>query len=169
MSGPINAKLKEFGNENHRDLLASDHFFFQAWGTTAAGGIRKVGAGSIYFSSMKDSTGTYLDGAKNYKLTIPGPVPAKLFWSVTVYDSETRTIINTDQGRGAVRMLFEKPQANADGSFDIHFGPNAPAGKENQWVKTIPGKGWFTYVRMYGPEGPLFDGSYKLPDIELIK
>ena len=168
LSGPINAKLREFGNDNHRDLLASDHFFFQAWGTTAAGGIRKVGAGSIYFSSMKDSTGTYLDGAKNYKLTIPGPVPAKLFWSVTVYDSETRTIINTDQGRGAVRMMFEKPQANAEGSFDIYFGPNAPAGKENQWVKTIPGKGWFTYVRMYGPEESLFDGTYKLPDIEKL-
>ena len=66
-------------------------------------------------------------------------------------------------------MMFEKPQANADGSFDIYFGPNAPAGKENQWVKTIPGKGWFTYVRMYGPEKRLFDGSYQLPDIEELK
>jgi len=169
LSGPINAEFKEFGDATHRDLAASDHFFFQAWGTTAAGGMRKVGAGSIYFAAYKDSTGTYFDGAKNYKLNIPRPVPAKLFWSVTVYDSETRTIIDTDQGRGAVRMLFEKPQANADGSFDIYFGPNAPAGKENQWVKTIPGKGWFTYVRMYGPEGPLFDGTYKLPDIERLK
>jgi hypothetical protein len=169
LSGPINAKIKEFGNENHRDLLASDHFFFQAWGTTAAGGLRKVGAGSIYFSSMKESTGTYLDGAKNYKLNIPGPVPAKLFWSVTVYDSETRTIIDTDQGRGAVRMMFEKPTANADGSFDVYFGPDAPAGKDNHWVKTISGKGWFTYVRVYGPEEPLFNRTYKLPDIEELK
>jgi len=169
LSGPINAKFKEFGNENHRDLLAGDHFFFQAWGTTAAAGVRKVGAGSIYFATFKDSTGTYLDGAKNYKLTIPGPVPAKLFWSVTVYDSETRTIIDTDQGRGAVRMMFEKPQANADGSFDVYFGPDTLTGKENQWVKTIPGKGWFTYVRMYGPEDRLFDGTYKLPDIDKLK
>lgn len=169
LSGPINAKTRAFGGENYRDLLASDHFFFQAWGTTAAGGMRKVGAGSIYFSSMKDSTGTYLDGGKNYKLNIPGPVPAKLFWSVTVYDSETRTIINTDLGRGAVRLMFEKPEANADGSFDIYFGPDTPAGKENQWVKTIPEKGWFTYVRMYGPEARLFDGTYKLPDIEKLK
>ena len=169
LSGPINAKLKEFGNENHRDLSASDHFFFQAWGTTAAAGVRKVGAGSIYFAAFKDSTGTYLDGAKNYKLTIPGPVPAKLFWSVTVYDSETRTIINTDQGRGAVRMMFEKPTANADGSFDVYFGPDTPVGKENHWVKTVSGNGWFTYVRVYGPEEPLFDGTYQLPDIEELK
>lgn len=169
LSGPINAKTRAFGGDNYRDLSASDHFFFQAWGTTAAGGMRKVGAGSLYFSSMKDTTGTYLDGGKNYKLNIPGPVPAKLFWSVTVYDSETRTIINTDQGRGAVRMMFEKPTANADGSFDVYFGPDTPKGKENQWVKTIPGKGWFTYVRMYGPEGSLFDGSYKLNDIVEMK
>ena len=169
LSGPINAKTRAFGGDNYRDLSASDHFFFQAWGTTAAGGMRKVGAGSLYFSSMKDTTGTYLDGGKNYKLNIPGPVPAKLFWSVTVYDSETRTIINTDLGRGAVRMMFEKPTANADGSFDVYFGPDAPKGKENHWVKTIPGKGWFTYVRIYGPEGSLFDGSYKLPDIEKLK
>ena len=66
-------------------------------------------------------------------------------------------------------MLFEKPQANADGSFDVYFGPKAPAGKENQWVKTSPEKGWFTYLRMYGPEKSLFDGSYKLPDIERVK
>ena len=66
-------------------------------------------------------------------------------------------------------MMFEKPEANADGSFDVYFGPEAPAGEENQWVKTIPEKGWFTYVRMYGPEGSLFDGTYKLPDIEKLK
>ncbi len=166
LSGPINAKTKAFGGDNYRDLSASDHFFFQAWGTTAAGGMRKVGAGSIYFSTMKDSSGTYFDGGENYKLTIPGPVPAKLFWSVTVYDSETRTIINTDQGRGAVRMMFEKPTVNADGNFDVYFGPDTPKGKESHWVKTIPGKGWFTYVRVYGPEESLFDGTYKLPDIE---
>ena len=63
----------------------------------------------------------------------------------------------------------DKMKLNADGSVDIYFGPNAPADKENQWVKTIPGKGWFTYVRVYGPEEPLFDGSYKLPDIEKQK
>lgn len=169
VTGPINADTKAFGNENYRDLGASDHFFFQAWGTTAAAGVREVGAGSIYFAAFKDSASAYLDGGQNYKLTIPGPVPVKLFWSVTVYDSETRTIINTDQGRGAVRMMFEKPKANTDGSFDVYFGPNAPKGKENQWVKTTPGKGWFTYVRMYGPEGALFDGSYQLQDIELLK
>ena len=167
---PINADTKAFGNENYRDLEASDHFFFQAWGTTAAAGVREVGAGSIYYSALKDSTGTYLDGGKNYKLTIEGPVPTGLFWSATVYDSETRTVIDTDLGRGAIRMLFEKPVVNAEGNYELYFGPTLPEGvSKNHWVKTIPGKGWFTYVRIYSPKAPLFDGSYQLQDIELLK
>ena len=107
--------------------------------------------------------------AKSYKLTVPGPVPAKLFWSVTVYDSETRTIIDTDLGRGAVRTMFEDPQPNEDGSYEIFFGPEAPLGKENQWVKTNPGKGWFTFLRIYGTQEPIFDDTWVLPDIELLE
>lgn len=57
-----------------------------------------------------------------------------------------------------MRSLYEKPPANPDGSIDIYFGPEPPAGKENQWVKTIPGKGWFIYFRIYGPEPPAFNG-----------
>lgn len=169
LSGPLDPITKDFGNANYRDLLANDYYFFMAWGTSAGIGRRQVGNGSLYFYTPRDETGAYLDGGNNYKLTIPGPVPAKLFWSVTVYDSETRTIINTDQGRGAVRSMFEKPRANPDGSFDLFFGPEAPAGKENHWVKTMPGKGWFTFLRMYGPQEPVFDGTYMLPDIEKLK
>jgi hypothetical protein len=169
LAGPLDPDTKDFGTANYRDLLANDHYFFMAWGTSAGIGRRQVGPGSLYFYTPRDATGAYLDGANNYKLNVPGPVPAKLFWSVTVYDSETRTIIDTDQGRGAVRTMFENPQPNADGSFDVYFGPDAPGGKENQWVKTLPGKGWFTFLRMYGPQAPIFDGSYVLPDIERIE
>ncbi len=169
VTGALDLSTKEFGNANSRNLLTSDAYFWVGYGTSAAIGVRRAGAGSMYYTTPRDATGSYLDGGKNYKLTIPGPVPASLFWSLTVYDSETRTIIDSGQGRGAVRSLFEKPQANADGSFDIFFGPDAPAGKENQWVKTIPGKGWFTCVRLYGPQASVFDGSYRLPDIVKAK
>jgi len=168
-SGPLDPATKEFGSKNYRDLLSSDHYFWSSWGTSAAIGRREVGGGSLYCSWFADATKRYLHGGKNYQLTIPGPVPADLFWSVTVYDSETRCIINSGQGRGAVRLLHEKPKGNPDGSFDIFFGPDAPAGKKNQWVKTMPGKGWFAVVRMYGPQKPIFDGSYKLPDIVQLK
>jgi hypothetical protein len=96
----------------------------------------QVGVGTIYFAGIRDNTNAFLDGSKTYKLTVPGPVPARLFWSVTVYDTETRSQIATDQDGAAVRSIFEKPEPNPDGSEE------APAGKESHWVKTIIGKGW---------------------------
>jgi hypothetical protein len=114
---------------------------------------------------MKDNTGTYLDGSKSYKLTVPLPVPAKLFWSVTIYDVFTRSEIATDQNKAALRSLFEL-KGKTGSSIELFFGPAAPAGKEDVWIKTIPGKGWFTYFRIYGPEQPAFDGSWKPGDFE---
>jgi len=73
-------------------------------------------------------------------------VPVKLFWSVTVYDSDTRSEIQTDQGKAALRSLFELREKGATDSVELYFGPTAPAGKEDQWIKTIPGKGWFVYL-----------------------
>jgi hypothetical protein len=102
-------------------------------------------------------------------LTVPGPVPGKLFWSMTVYDVDTRCLIATDQDRAAIRSLLDKPQANANGSYDLYFGPKAPAGKEGMWVKTIPGKGWWSAFRIYGPQAPAFDGTWKLNDIAEVK
>lgn len=169
VSGPVDPDTKEFGTKDYRDLLASDHIFFAAWGMSAAIGRREVGPGSIYFTALKDSSGSYLDGGANYTLSIPAPVPASLFWSVTVYDAETRTIIDTEQGRGAIRTMFENPQVNSNNKFDLYFGPDAPEGKENHWVRTDAGKGWFALVRMYGPQAAVFDGSYRLPDIEKVE
>lgn len=169
VSGPVDPDTKEFGTKDYRDLLASDHAFFAAWGMSAAIGRREVGPGSIYFMTFKDSSGAYLNGGANYTLSIPAPVPASLFWSVTIYDSETRTIIDTDQGRGAIRTMFENPQPNPEGMFDLYFGQDVPAGKESHWVKTTSGRGWFAVVRMYGPEKAVFDGSYRLPDIEIAE
>ena len=82
---------------------------------------------------------------------------------------DTRCLIATDQDRAAIRSLLDKPQANADGSYDLYFGPQAPAGKEGMWVKTIPGKGWWSAFRIYGPQAPAFDGTWKLHDIEEVK
>jgi hypothetical protein len=128
---------------------------------------RSPGAGSLYWLGARDGTGTYLDGAKTYKLTVPQPVPAKLFWSVTVYDTETRSEISTDRRHAALRSLFELKDASGS-TVDLYLGPTPPAGKEGQWIKTIPGKGWFTYFRIYGPEQAAFDGSWKPGDFEQV-
>jgi hypothetical protein len=117
---------------------------------------------------MRDASGAYVDGGKTYKLNVPLPVPGKLFWSVTVYDPETRSEIATDQNKAALRSLFELKDLGGAKSVDLYFGPTAPAGQEGRWIKTIPGKGWFAYFRIYGPEKPAFDGSWKPGDFEQV-
>jgi hypothetical protein len=124
-------------------------------------------AGSLYWLGTRDATGTYLDGAKTYKLMVPLPVPGKLFWSVTIYDPETRSEIQTDQGYAALRSLFELKDVTGPAA-ELYFGPNARAGKEKQWIKTLPGTGWFTYFRIYGPEEAAFNRSWKPGDFEVV-
>jgi hypothetical protein len=124
---------------------------------------RSAGAGSLYWLGLRDADGAYLDGAKTYKLSVPQPVPGKRFWSLTVYDAQTRSQIRTDQNKAALRSLFERADAGGDTPADLWFGPKAPEGAEGRWIKTIPGKGWFVYFRIYGPEGPAFDGSCSSP------
>jgi len=97
---------------------------------------------------------------------VPLPVPGNLFWSVTVYDIETRSQIQTAQNKAALRSLFELKGLTAD-TADLYFGPTPPAADENRWIQTIPGKGWFVYFRIYGPQAPAFDGSWSLPNFSL--
>lgn len=157
------------GTASFLDLQAMDNWFYQAVGAALSMGKREPGGGSLYFGGFRDNTSAYLDGGKTYRLNVPGPVPGKLFWSVTVYDVGSRSEVVTDQDKAAIGSIIDKPQANPDGSYDIYFGPNAPPGKEHQWIKTNPSQGWFTYFRIYGPEAPAFNGAWKLNDIVEIK
>jgi len=151
------------------DLEARDRWFAQAIVTSPAMFRRSAGAGSLYWLGVRDKKGAFLDGSKTYKLSVPQPVPGKLFWSVTVYDVETRSEVQTDQDKAALRSLFELKDVSTTAPTDLYFGPKAPAGKEGRWIKTIPGKGWFVYFRIYGPEAPAFDGSWKPGDFEVVK
>ena len=129
---------------------------------------RDAKSGLALLARTRDATGAFFDGGKTYKLTVPMPVPERLFWSVTIYDPLNRSEIQTDQGKAALRSLFEL-KGKTGSSVELYFGPTAPAGHEGEWIKTIPGKGWFVYFRIYGPETPLFDGSWKPGDFELVK
>ena len=100
---------------------------------------------------------------------MPLPVPGKLFWSVTVYDTESRSQIQTDQKKAALRSLFDLKDLGGAKSVDLYFGPKAPAGQDGRWIQTVPGKGWFTYFRIYGPESVAFDGTWKPGDFEEVK
>ncbi len=157
-----------FNTENYTDLYAREKWFYQAQIESPAMFNRAPGAGSLYWLGVKDKAGAYLNGGNIYKLTIPLPVPAKLFWSVTVYDNATRSEIATSQNKAALRSLFELKDKTGS-SIELFFSPTAPAGKEDVWIETIPDKGWFTYFRIYGPEPSAFDGSWKPGDFEEVK
>lgn len=159
----------QFETPSGIDLEARDRWFAQAIGTSPAMFRRTIGAGSLYWLGHRDATGAFVDGGKTYKLTVPLPVPGKLFWSVTVYDAATRSQIQTPQDRATLRSLFELKDTGNATSIDLYFGPKAPVGQEARWIQTIPGKGWFTYFRVFGPEGPAFDGSWKPGDFEAVE
>lgn len=158
-----------FNTTNYVDLEAREVWFYQAIGTSPAMFRRQAGSGSLYWLGLRDNSDAYLDGGKTYKLTVPQPVPAKLFWSVTVYDAETRSQVQTDQGKAALRSMFELKGKGGSSPLDLCFGPTAPSGHEGEWIKTIPGKGWFVYFRVYGPQKEAFDGSWKPGDFEEVK
>jgi hypothetical protein len=158
----------QFETSSGIDLEARDRWFAQAIVTSPAMFNRSAGAGSLYWLSDRDSTGAFLDGGKTYKLTIPLPVPDKLFWSITAYDSATRSQVQTDQDKAALRSLFELKDIASQSSVDLYFGPNAPAGQEGRWIKTVAGRGWFGYIRIYGPEQAAFDKSWKPGDFEVV-
>ncbi|RFM27662.1 DUF1254 domain-containing protein [Deminuibacter soli] len=159
----------DFDTPSYVDIDAREVWFYQAIGASPAMFRRKAGYGSLYWLGLYDKSGNYVNGSKTYKLTIPQPVPAKLFWSITIYDAETRSQVITDQGYAALRSMFELKDLGKTPTIDLYFGPTAPAGKEKQWIKTIPNKGWFAYFRIYGPEDAAFNGSWKPDDFEEVK
>ena len=150
-------------------LDAAAFFYFYATGVTPAMEAKMVGQGSQYAVGIVDSKGKALDGGKHYRLRVEPNMPVKDFWSAIVYDNQTRSMLQTDQDFPQVSSLDEGLITNADGSVDVYFGPTAPAGKENNWIQTLPGKGWNMLFRLYGPLEPWFDKTWKLNEIELLK
>ncbi len=156
-----------FETASEVDLDARDRWFIQAIISSPAMFARTPGAGSLYWLGLRDKRGAYLDGGRSYRLSVPLPVPHDLFWSITLYDAATRCQIRTDLNRAAIRSLIElASEAPGREEIVLHFGPAAPPQGETRWVKTIPGRGWFAYFRIYGPTRPAFDGSWRPGDFE---
>jgi hypothetical protein len=146
------------------------HYTYGAIYTTPALGIMKAGPGGNYVQAFKDKDGNRLVGGKKYRLHVPANAPAEAFWSLTLYDTATRSMVQAPSN-DAARSSLDKLKANADGSIDLYFGPagSAPKGLEVNWIETLPGKGFYPMMRFYSPKAGLFDGTWKLPDIEQLK
>jgi len=154
-----------------RNLDARTHFYYFATVNTPAMAWKLIGKGSQYAWGYLDAKGNYLDGQKNYKLNLPKNPPANKFISIVAYDPQTRSELQTGQPFPSYNNVRDKDKviANDDGSVDLYFGPKAPAGKEANWIQTVPGKGWFCLLRLYDPVEAWYDKTWRPGEIELVK
>jgi hypothetical protein len=128
---------------------------------------KSPGAAAMYVVGFTDSDGTPLVGDANYRVSLPANIPVRLFWSMTVYEAENASGLANGQPFPSLGSK-DKPAKNADGSTDLYLGPKAPTGKEGNWLATVPGRGYFAIVRLYGPTEPALNKSWKPGDIEKV-
>ncbi len=160
-------------SDGARKLAARTSFFYVATGITPAMVMRLTKIGSQYILGNTDANGNTLDGGKTYSLNLPKGIPHARFWSTTVYDNQTRSMIQTDQRyprAGSQSYPSDAAEENKDGSITLYFGPKKPKGvADGNYVKTIPGRGWFQILRFYSPTKGFFDKSWRAGEIEVIK
>lgn len=126
------------------------------------------GKGANYMMAFTDSEDAPLSGDGSYRLRLPANIPAAIFWSVTLYDAENSSGLANGQPFPSLGSR-DKPAQNADGSADIYLSPQAPAGKQGNWLATVPGRGYFAILRLYGPTETALNKSWKPGDIETMK
>jgi hypothetical protein len=154
--------------ENYRDLPARIAYFSTYYAVSAAMASRTPGQGAIYLIGFSDADGDALHGGTAYRLHLPKDIPTDRFWSLTVYDAWTAAGLDNGQPFPSLG-LRDKPMVNDDGSMDLYLGPTAPPGKEKNWLKTVPGKGYFTIFRLYAPAAAALDKTWKPSDLEKVK
>ncbi|MBV8576319.1 MAG: DUF1254 domain-containing protein, partial [Acetobacteraceae bacterium] len=151
-----------------RDLDARINFFTNYY-SLSPGMLSKVpGQGAAYLVGFRDSDGKLYDGNKTYRLHLPAGVPAANFWSLTLYDALTASGLDNGQPFPSLGSR-NQPAENPDGSFDLYLGPAAPPGEEKNWLKTVPGKGYFVILRLYGPTEPFLNQTWRPGDLEAMK
>jgi hypothetical protein len=157
-----------FFNGADQQTMNTDARAFYYYGytiVTPAMAVSIPGKGSDYGIAYVDSNKKAMDGSKTYKVTLPPNVPVNNFWAFTIYDTQTRSQLQTDQVFPSVGSQTKGFKTNADGSIDVFFGPKAPEGYENNWLQTIPGKSWFILLRMYGPLEPWLNKTWRPSEI----
>jgi hypothetical protein len=151
---------------------ARTSFFYAYTGITPAMCMRLTGVGSQYIVAFKDADGNRLDGARSYRVTLPPDIPAARFWSLTLYDNETRSMLQTPQRfPRAGSQSYPTPAATLDGagSTSVTFGPEQPSDSpDGNWIQTDEDKGFFVILRLYSPGQSYFDKSWRPSEIEVV-
>jgi len=168
-TGPMNLAWENVaGTYPYLDLDARIWMFTDYYSISPGMVSKSPGAGAMYVIAFTDSEGTPLVGGSSYRLNLPANIPARLFWSVTLYEAENASGLANGQPFPSLGSK-DKPAQNADGSTEIFLGPQAPEGKQGNWRATVPGRGYFAILRLYGPTEPALDKSWKPGDIEKVK
>ena len=164
---------KPFPPTGYRTLDARTMFFYGVTGITPGMAMRLPGIGSQYLLATMDADENHFDGAKTYKATLAKGIPEANFWSFTIYDNQTRSMLDTPQRyprAGSQSYPSPAAKASAGRSPTIYFSPTQPAGVERgNWIQTDPKKGWFTLLRLYSPLEPFFTKAWRPSEVELVR
>jgi hypothetical protein len=159
----------DFYAPTYRDVDNVARFFQFAYSSAPAMANDTINQGSKYPFTMRDKDGELLDGSNTYKLHLPGSIPAKLYWAVTIYNPADGTMPLTDQPFPS-RNQFDKPPSNPDGSLDLYFGPTKPDGVDaKSWIQTLRGKAFIVALRLYGSGTEFYDQTWKPDDVVKVK
>jgi hypothetical protein len=154
-------------SESYSQLDERVHYTYGAIYTSPFIGTKHAGPGSTYIQAFEDKDGNHFDGGKSYRLHVPANAPAAAFWSLTLYDTATRSMVQSPSN-DAAHSSYDDLKKNADGSIDLYFAPQKPEGEESNWLETVPGSGFYPMLRFYTPTEGLFDGTWVLPDVEPV-
>jgi len=153
-----------FRQESYLDFDAMINFFHKAFATSASMVLEMPGKGSQYLLGVRDAQGDYLSGGTSYRLHVPANVPVANYWSVVLYDADTRSMLDNGQPFPSIASNSNL-KLNPDGSSDIWFGPTAPKAANANWIKTVPSRGYFAGIRLYAPTQTFYDKQWKPDDI----
>lgn len=164
------AQSRSFVREGAHSVDATVRFHYCVAVDSMVIGAHEPDLGWDSVIAVRDSRGRLLDGSRSYTLTLPPEVPVESFWSVVVYDNQTRSMLQTDQRFPSVSTARGEIRRNPDRSITIHFGPRPPRARKNRsnWIQTVPGKGWNVMLRLRNPKQPWFDQTWRPGDVELI-
>lgn len=154
---------------NYYEVQEIASYTYEAITTSKGMVLNNIGSGSKYLGAYIDQNGNWLDGKNTYEVIVPKEAPATQFWSITVYDNDTRCIIQNEQGQSDISSVMEGLKVEDNGSVKVYVGPSAPAGYEKNWIQSNPKKGFFVYLRLYGPLEPYYDKSWKMPDVQMVQ